>query len=1178
MPGKRGRPLSGESDSAAINHRREQVRERVRQLRLRQRQTQAVGVPTSTVQHEQSEHIIDLPFVAAEEAAATSPAVGVRTSPDLRLPRDPLDALLQQTAQEVNQDESVYYSTTKSNGQRRRVPPGFFHQFAAKQRPSTESEGDFLIHNDNDDCNDNNYNNDDDDNDDNDDHSNSDDNGSDGENRNNQNNSDISNNENELPLRTDIAAWNNGAGLVFDRGSEDLIGLERLNSVEQDGLVNEVDDRSDSESEVSFVSEREVDEEGEAAYEYTAEKLYAQLQGGHHGCSEEQHTERLRKHMEEEGDNHHGLGAIFHNRRLPSALNCKGIMSAAELGQQAMPTADQWKAMFCGVPVEEQQHAPLNVCLHKEQTQAVEPRVVFDVDSYLGFWSSLAAAKQGLSWQPAAQAMQNIQTDVHLEMDAFEWGEGDDETLRACKKMLRDVPHFLLGRVHGANHITVHVLFPHLPTTARRDRFVSMTEEQSSRWADQIFHPAVWEAFPAHYTQHLPPTYRVAVADTKANQVEGRKIETSSYQAQQAIAYHLQPGRLEEVWRNVLQIIDDTPSLADFREPQIFFTAKGTKLTFQSRPSQPTLLDVMEHFESYLQQVIDMRYVERDRFYVDLGKEICPSVSLLPRQRSHVDDEAQVYSWKRCCLEEYMQWMYEGQPPSHRAQGQRYYHQNMLYDASSLTSVTPKKSRLRQGGLIYSQFYGSVKEMTDASKCKPFDNDALEEMALDPQLQRAASNVAGGHRRQTRIVEMAYIASKQRIRWAVLGSMRRSFGIREEHRITWDLFQGLKAVLEAEDRHSLEVTMTDCPSYAWPVRTKVYLDFLWRSADKYATGFEVVHARARKDMVTWEQTKMMSAFLRCLRYVMGGHRIEPESAMWWSKRTTGEAARPRSWYGLGFCNTLPRYKYCWWEPRLDWQRLCFQPGITNSMLFGNSVLRGEVMRRGRQVKAFFDIALAIERGLEWMRANEGNEVVREQVLSWMVHMCLQQFRVDVLRAVKAEIREEHQEEALKGERGFSYEYFEEIMRDGCYLMSGNRCDFKAPSLLASFLLDEGDGRTREHWEDKPFRKLYQRAKTGLGMQGRELKRKFMQHYWQWLFEFHWVLPYPCSNALLQTSKGEGRRMWYSIEQSEEGKGWKWGRKGWQAGRPREVPQYVGWSEEEWLRWMEERGGEEGGSE
>ena len=51
---------------------------------------------------------------------------------------------------------------------------------------------------------------------------------------------------------------------------------------------------------------------------------------------------------------------------------------------------------------------------------------------------------------------------------------------------------------------------------------------------------------------------------------------------------------------------------------------------FQSVSSRPTLLDVIESLESYLNTVFDMRYVDHNRLYVDLGKEICPGISLLP--------------------------------------------------------------------------------------------------------------------------------------------------------------------------------------------------------------------------------------------------------------------------------------------------------------------------------------------------------------------------------------------------------------------------------------------------------------------------------------------------------------------------------------------------------------------
>ena len=116
-----------------------------------------------------------------------------------------------------------------------------------------------------------------------------------------------------------------------------------------------------------------------------------------------------------------------------------------------------------------------------------------------------------------------------------------------------------------------------------------------------------------------------------------------------------------------------------------------------------------------------------------------------------------------------MQWMYGGQPPKPGG-GRRYYSQNMLRDAASLTSVTPKRSKQREGGLIYSQFYSSAKEIVDANKQYPFINDALKEIALDPQIRRSAHQVASAHRSSVKVVKRAYLASKAWAREAIRAS------------------------------------------------------------------------------------------------------------------------------------------------------------------------------------------------------------------------------------------------------------------------------------------------------------------------------------------------------------------------------------------------------------------------
>jgi hypothetical protein len=58
----------------------------------------------------------------------------------------------------------------------------------------------------------------------------------------------------------------------------------------------------------------------------------------------------------------------------------------------------------------------------------------------------------------------------------------------------------------------------------------------------------------------------------------------------------------------------------------------------------------------------------------------------------------------------------------------------MLRDATGLTSLTPATSVLREGGLLYSQIYSSVKEVIDATKTYPFQNNTLKVMALDPHI------------------------------------------------------------------------------------------------------------------------------------------------------------------------------------------------------------------------------------------------------------------------------------------------------------------------------------------------------------------------------------------------------------------------------------------------------------
>ena len=176
------------------------------------------------------------------------------------------------------------------------------------------------------------------------------------------------------------------------------------------------------------------------------------LQNGFHGCSLNQHREQLDQHMSTVKD-HHSLNEIFNDNEFPSILNLPGMISDEQLSEQPTPTPEQWKSIFCGIS--SHQSHPMNVCLHKGPQEELqeegqeEPqgqgqaKIRFDIDSFLGFASSLVVAKQGLWYQPAPQMKHNISTDVHLKSQVFRKGEDEEQ---ASLAMLKDIPHFLIWR------------------------------------------------------------------------------------------------------------------------------------------------------------------------------------------------------------------------------------------------------------------------------------------------------------------------------------------------------------------------------------------------------------------------------------------------------------------------------------------------------------------------------------------------------------------------------------------------------------------------------------------------------------------------------------------------------------------------------------------------------------
>lgn len=141
MASKRGRPILEDDRDAAIERRRIQTRERMRQLRQRQREGNDSIAARTAEQLAQGEQIINFTTSTEDDAAATLLQLGLRVQ-DLTLPQNPTEAELQRNATDADEHHEIYPEIERAQNSfgesRLRVRPGFFKQFA--RRPPQETQ------------------------------------------------------------------------------------------------------------------------------------------------------------------------------------------------------------------------------------------------------------------------------------------------------------------------------------------------------------------------------------------------------------------------------------------------------------------------------------------------------------------------------------------------------------------------------------------------------------------------------------------------------------------------------------------------------------------------------------------------------------------------------------------------------------------------------------------------------------------------------------------------------------------------------------------------------------------------------------------------------------------------------------------------------------------------------
>ncbi|KAH6974708.1 hypothetical protein EDB80DRAFT_768800 [Ilyonectria destructans] len=762
------------------------------------------------------------------------------------------------------------------------------------------------------------------------------------------------------------------------------------------------------------------------------------------------------------------------------------ILGSATIAHQKDDLAGKLDAatrreMFCGIGSRDE--IP-RICLREDDGVTDNAGVSFDVDSIIAFPSCLAVAKQGIRWSPTRMTVSDLQSDLHLRSRPVTYFD-ETGSQHQVHRPVHQTPHYTFGRVVGFEDISLYFLFPNL---YREEQKCSRLRDEDFRlWMDGILLPAIYKCYSSAHVQHYPSSYDHSRYNSTARGVETLAQRMHPVAREQQLMYYLPPDALADVWANILATVQES-GFQQFQDVTILLQAKNLKVLTKDI----TWEKMVSRFEGYWAKAIDESYITPD-LYLDIGKETCP------RQASQVvpwsqlaaeaiddltDKRAESLLYRRCCLESYAFQAQDGST-----------------DEANLTIETGKRSLRRAAGLLYSQFYPSVKEVFAAGNVYPFTNTAIETLALDKKLRKTWELVGGGLSHQPAALIKAYLYTKLRCHYALLGSMQKSFGIREEHRISKELFYAIDSRMRSRELHNKRLVVpTDDSSPYYSFTTDTLLRWVRSNINKFCVGFEMK---------------------------VGG--------CWQDVRQQPDPRQPnglRRYEGLGFKRTMEVYGYAWFLDKIDWNTLTFRQPHAAYMMFNNPSMQTAYHARYRQVRDVRIDFIRVDKARQWMQDFSAVPSCLELLEKYLRQLCLCAFRKDVFTHIKSVLRPEHIEAALSGEVPLCYDSVDKVLIERHrppQLAYGHRLAVKNIDVLFAWLWEWKDGQfERKGWNDKPYRMLYQQSfRAVTTARGKDGARKWRQELKNSFIKSHWMIPYPQSQRFMRKDKETKEFVWWS---------------------------------------------------
>jgi hypothetical protein len=694
----------------------------------------------------------------------------------------------------------------------------------------------------------------------------------------------------------------------------------------------------------------------------------------------------------------------------------------------------------------------------------------------------------------------------------------------------------------GMESLFLYIFFPELQLSGYYKENTYLSTQDQQLWYDAVLLPALTKTIgESNLLQHYPVSAHVASLDATALATESFARKESA--REQLLKYALQPQYLDPLWTSILESVSENPGFSCFDGAVLFIHAKNTKLEHMD----PSLTTAYGRWEQCWSQIADPQFYSQDRTFVDLAKQVTSEDSALPYDQIPHDHEAEVFLWKRCCLEAYADTRVHRLANGMRAKGSpkcTVYPWATMQDTIGQTLFAAPRQQESMDGLVYSQFYGLIKTPFDTSKTYVFSNESLENLAVDPGYIRSLQQEGGSITFSKAVCEFGYLHSKKRAHANLVDNQWKSYGIREEHRISLAMMAEICEQWRHWDLYDDAIDNVRSPLPYYIVPTQALLGFLSAQMNKYCFLFEHTLAHAARTY-SLPETMVMVIALRSLRFCYGSNLIHAEPLLY--KDRWGQQRGPRVVVkeGLGMQETMERCGLGWFLPKFNWatKRLAAPHG--DNMLVGNTLVHAEYKRRWRAVKDLRDVFVRFNQAEGWFHRYQVQQYPG-RLSKWLEYLHvlnMEQFDTDVWKAMLAADRRspELSPDARKqaGNPSYCYRGMKEMfVVNGVlgppHLVTGNKMRFERVADLLHFLFYWDDGEPRRGWGSKPYRIIIQKSV--------ELVERLLGHRAanQWLDEFfhlirltHWILPYPSNTALLSSTKTNERQgltrrtMWLS---------------------------------------------------